>query len=70
MKGSDNMEINTKKLQIAMARKCMNPSDLAAAIGCTSTSVQQILRGARGVQTKKLGLISKALEIDPAELID
>ena len=64
------MEINTKKLKIAMARKCMSSSDLAAAIGCTSTSVQRILRGARGVQTKKLGIISKALEIDPAELID
>ena len=64
------MEINTKKLKIAMARKCMSSSDLAAAIGSTSTSVQQILRGARGVQTKKLGIISKALEIDPAELID
>ena len=64
------MEINTKKLKIAMARKCMNTSDLAAAIGCTSTSIRQILRGDRGVQMKKLGLISKALEVDPAELID
>lgn len=69
-KGSEQMEINTKKLQIAMARKCMNSSDLAVAIGCTTASIQQILRGARGVQMKKLGLISKALEVDPAELID
>lgn len=64
------MKINTKKLQIAMARKCMNSSDLAVAIECTTASIQQILRGARGVQMKKLGLISKALEVDPAELID
>lgn len=64
------MKINTKKLRIAMARKCMNASDLAGAIGCSKESIQQIISGRRNAPIKKLGQIAKALEVDPAELVD
>lgn len=64
------MEINTKKLQIAMARRCMDTKDLSKKIGCTTTSIQQIVSGRRGVPIKKLGEIAKVLAVDPSELVD
>lgn len=64
------MEINTKKLQIAMARRCMDTKDLSKKIGCTTTSIQQIVSGRRGVPIKKLGEIAKALGIDVTEILE
>ena len=64
------MRINTKNLQIAMARKCMDANEVAGAVGCSKESVQQIVSGRRNAPIKKLGKIAKALEVDPAELID
>lgn len=63
------MGIDAKKLQLAMARKCMGTSDLAVAIGCSTASIQQIVSGNRGVPIKKLGKIAKALEVDPETLL-
>nr|DAN02275.1 MAG TPA: helix-turn-helix domain protein [Caudoviricetes sp.] len=63
------MEIDAKKLQLAMARKCMGTKELAASTGCTTRSIQQIVSGNRGVPIKKLGKIAKALEVDPETLL-
>lgn len=64
------MEINTKKLKIAMARKCMSSTDLAKAVGCSKESINQIISGKRGAPIKKLGEIAKALEVDVTEIIN
>lgn len=64
------MKINAKNLRVAMARKCMNPKELAEAIGCSYESIIQILAGRRNVPTKKLGEICKALEVDVTEIIE
>lgn len=64
------MKINTKKLRIAMARKCMDSKELAVAVGCSYESITQILSGRRNVPTKKLGEICKMLDVDPETLID
>lgn len=64
------MRINTKNLHIAMARKCMDPKDLANMVGCSVESIRQILNGRRNVPVKKLGKIAKALEVDPETLIE
>ncbi len=64
------MKINAYKLQLAMARKCMNVVELACAVGCSKESIRQIISGKRKAPAKKLGQIAKALEVDPAELID
>lgn len=64
------MEINAKKLKIAMARKCMSSTDLAKAVGCSKESINQIISGKRGVPTKKLGEIAKALEVDVTEILE
>lgn len=63
------MKIDEKKMRLAMARKLMDSKDLAEKVGCTVRSIQQALAG-RSIQTKKLGQIAKALDVDPAELID
>ena len=60
------MKINEKKMRLAMAR---NSKDLAEKVGCTVRSIQQTLAG-KSIPTKKLGQIAKALEVDPAELIE
>lgn len=64
------MKINTKKLRIAMVRKCMSSKELAEKVGCSYESIVQILSGRRNVPTKKLGEICKILETDPETLID
>lgn len=63
------MKIDTNKLKLAMARKCMDPKDLAAAVECSVGSIVQILSNRRNVPIKKLGKIAKALEVDPEELL-
>lgn len=47
----------------------MDSKDLAEKVGCTVRSIQQTLAG-KSIPTKKLGQIAKALEVDPAELIE
>ncbi len=64
------MKINTKKLKIAMVRKCMGSRELAEAVGCSYESIVQILSGRRNAPMKKLGEICKALDVDPETLID
>lgn len=64
------MKIDTKKLSIAMVRKCMNSKELAEVIGCSYESITQILAGRRNVPLKKLGTICKALEVDVTEIIE
>ena len=63
------MKIDEKKMRLAMARKLMDSKDLAEKVGCTVRSIQQALAG-RSISKKKLGQIAKALDVDPAELID
>ena len=63
------MKINEKKMRLAMARNLMDSKDLAEKVVCTVRSIQQTLAG-KSIPTKKLGQIAKALEVDPAELIE
>lgn len=63
------MKIDANKLQLAMARNCMDPKDLAAVVECSVGSIRQILNGRRNVPVKKLGKIAKALEVDPETLL-
>lgn len=64
------LKINTKKLRIAMAKRCMSTKELAEVVECSYESITQILAGRRNVPTKKLGIICKALGVNPEELID
>lgn len=63
------MRVDTKKVRIAMSRRCMDAKELATTVGCSVESIHQILAGLRNVPVKKLGKIAKALEVDPEELL-
>lgn len=62
------MKADKKKLELAMARACMNPGDLAKAAGLPRPTLNGFLRG-RNVLPATLGSVAKALGVDPSELI-
>lgn len=61
------MKIDTMKLDLQLARRCMSLRDLRE-----STSPQTLTRIRRGedVKPKTLGRIAQALDVDPAEIIE
>ena len=63
------MKVNRQKLELAMARACMNSADLPAAAGLPRPTVQNAIVG-KGVRPATLGRFAKALGVDPAELIE
>ena len=66
--GESQMKVDRKKLELAMARACMNSADLPAAAGLPRPTVQNAIVG-KGVRPGTLGRIAKALGVDPAEII-
>lgn len=62
------MKADRKKLELAMARACMNSADLPAAAGLHRPTVQNAIAG-KSVRPATLGRIAKALGVDPAELL-
>lgn len=62
------MLVDRKKLELAMARACMNSADLPAAAGLPRSTVQNAIVG-KSVRPGTLGRIAKALGVDPAELL-
>lgn len=62
------MKVNRKKLELAMARACMNSADLAAATGLPRPTVNNAIVG-KGIRPATLGHIAHALHCDPADLI-
>ncbi len=63
------MKVNRKRLELAMARTCMNTADLVAASGLPGTTVQNAIVG-KGVRPGTLGRIAKALGVDPTEIME
>lgn len=64
------MRINSKKLKIAMARKCMCSRELAEKSGLSFSAICSYMNGTKAPNLKSLGKIAKALEVDPETLID
>lgn len=62
------MKADRKKLELAMARACMNSEDLTAAAGLPRPTVNNAIVG-KGVRPGTLGRIAKALGVDPAEIL-
>lgn len=62
------MKVDRRKLELAMARACMNSADLPAATGLPRSTVQNAIVG-KGVRPGTLGRIAKALGVDPTEII-
>lgn len=63
------MKVDRQKLELAMARACMNSADLPAAADLPRPTVQNAVVG-KSVRPATLGRIAKALGVDPAELIE
>lgn len=63
------MKAEKAKLSLAMARACMNTQDLAKAAEMPPQTVNGVIRG-RSVRPATLGRIAKALNVDPAELLE
>ena len=63
------MKVNRKRLELAMARACMNTADLVSASGLPGTTVQNAIVG-KGVRPGTLGRIAKALGVDPTEILE
>lgn len=64
-----SMRATKQKVILAMARKCMNPQDLAKAAGLPPQTVNGVIRG-QNVRPATLGKLARALDCDPAELVD
>ena len=62
------MVADRKKLELAMARACMESADLPAAAGLPRPTVQNVIVG-KSVRPATLGKVAKALGVDPADII-
>lgn len=62
------MKVDRKKLELAMARACMNPQDLAKAAEMPPQTVNGVLRG-RSVRPATLGRVARALQVDVIDII-
>lgn len=67
--GDETMKVNRQKLELAMARACMNSADLPAVAGLPRPTVQNAIVG-KGVRPGTLGRIARALGVDPADIIE
>jgi predicted transcriptional regulator len=63
------MKVNRQKLELAMARACMNSADLPEAAQLPRATVYNAITG-KGIRPGTLGKIAKALGVDPLEIIE
>lgn len=64
-----NLRISQDKVQLLMAKKCMNPYDLCSAAEISYASYRRIMvKG--GCKIATLGKIAKALGVDVIEIIE
>lgn len=64
-----NLKISQDKVQLAMARKAMNPYDLCSKAGISYASYRRIMKEG-GCKIATLGKIASALGMDVTEIID
>ena len=62
------MKVDKHKLALAMARRCMNSSDLSEVSKLPRATVNNAIVG-RSIRPATLGKIAQALECDPEDII-
>lgn len=62
------MKADKKRIELAMARACMNTAGLSAAAGISGSTARSVISG-KGARPRTLGRIARALGVDPAEII-
>lgn len=63
------MKASRKKLEVAMARACMNAEDLQKKADMPRPTLNNVVTG-RNVRPGTIGRIAKALDVDVIELLD
>ena len=63
------MKVISNKVSLAMVRACIDPKELAIRANISYPAVKRVLSG-HEVKPSTLGKICKALQIDPAELVE
>ena len=63
------MKVSRSKLKLAMARVCMDFSDLEKSAELPRPTLNNAISG-KGVRPSTLGKIARALNCDPADLIE
>lgn len=63
------LQISQNKVQLHMAKKCMNPYDLCRSAGISYTSYRRIMKEG-GCKIATLGKIAQALECEVTEIIE
>lgn len=63
------MKANREKLELALARACMTPGELANAANMPRPTVNNVITG-RNVLPATLGRIARALAVDVADIAE
>ena len=63
------MKVNRSKLELAMARACMSPADLANKAVLPRPTLNNVIVG-RSVRPVTIGRIAKALGCDVTEILE
>lgn len=63
------LQISQNKVQVRMAKKCMNPYDLCRSAGISYASYRRIMKEG-GCKIATLGKIAQALECEVTEIIE
>ena len=64
------MKIDTKKLELAMARKEIGVRELAIMSGTSPGAISKYIRGLMNPSIKNIGKISRAIGVDVTEIIE
>jgi DNA-binding Xre family transcriptional regulator len=64
------MKINIDKLEVCMARKCVNIDELSRMAGISKYTLYAFKSAQRNLTAKTIGKIAKALDTDVTEIID
>lgn len=62
------MKISRRKLELFMAVRCLNPKDIVAKAGISYPALMRACAGRSKPST--IGKISKALGVDPREILE
>lgn len=63
------MKADKKQLELAMARACLTPEELARVANMPRPTINNVIMG-RNVRPATLGRVSKALACDVTELLE
>ena len=63
------MRANREKLELALARACMTPGELASAAKMPRPTVNNVISG-RNVMPATLGRVARALTVDVLEIAE